>query len=295
MRSLRRTVAVLPLFVPAFGWVVDLHSAALIPPVATCGYFSQKRRRRIFQGTSLHATKPRKDEEAEDITTWDYENLEVLQGDEDEGLYEDDTEEDWIPDAEIARRNPKPKHLTPANEVIKPPKNDAKARNEKGSDKKRPSAYTEEEEEIIEAMGGREKPLKQGGRGKREIGFLGDSTLSEICTDYSVPICYIADVLCMWGVPIPINVHERLGDLVTGEQAFALLEAVNSLDVGDLNDRYSNYSLQQICAEWDIELKDAFEFAMKEGWSLPFGIRTNLRVEQETELLRIFSSMYSGE
>ena len=44
--------------------------------------------------------------------------------------------------------------------------------------------------------------------------------------------------------------------------------------------------------EWDIELKDAFEMSMKEGWSLPFGVRTNLRVEQEEELRRTFSLYY---
>jgi len=95
-----------------------------------------------------------------------------------------------------------------------------------------------------------------------------------------------------WGVDVPINVYDRLGDLVTGEQAFALVEAVNTLDVGHLNDRYSNQNLLQICDEWEIEIKEAFEFVMKEGWSLPFGVRTNLRVEQEDELLRVFSSLY---
>ena len=98
--------------------------------------------------------------------------------------------------------------------------------------------------------------------------------------------------MCMWGVPVPINPTDRLGDLVTGEQAFALVEAVNSLDMGYLNDRYSNQNIMQVCDGWDIDIKDAFEFAMKEGWSLPFGVRTNLRVEQEDELLRVFSIMY---
>ena len=96
----------------------------------------------------------------------------------------------------------------------------------------------------------------------------------------------------MWGVPVPINLHDRLGDMVTGEQAFALVEAVNTLDVGYLNDRYSNQNMMQVCDGWDIDIKDAFEFAMTEGWSLPFGVRTNLRVEQEDELLRVFSIMY---
>jgi hypothetical protein len=147
----------------------------------------------------------------------------------------------------------------------------------------RPSPYTEDEEEIITAMGGKQKR-------RREPGFLGDSSLTEICTDYSVPISYLADVLCMWDVPIPINVHDKLGDLVTGEQAFAIVEAVNTLDVAALHDRYSNTNLQQLCYEWDIEVQDAFEMAMKEKWSLPFGVQTCLRIEQERELLRVLGS-----
>ena len=48
----------------------------------------------------------------------------------------------------------------------------------------------------------------------------------------------------------------------------------------------------QLCIEYDMDLKEVFEFAMKEGWSLPFGVRTNLRVEQEEEVLRVLSPIY---
>jgi hypothetical protein len=245
----------------------------------------------------LFATIPRPDD-AQDIP---YPNMEIL-SDEDDGNWYDgeDEEEDWIPDAHKAKR--KPKHLTPAKEVIGKEEEELKRQQELDSNGRRPSPYTEEEEDLIAAMGGRERPQQPQQQGesatattkpsKRQEGFLGDSTLKEIATDYSVPICYLADILCMWNVPPPINIHDRLGDLVTGEQAFALVEAVHSLDMGSLHDRYSNQNLQQVCFEWNIDLKDAFEFAMKEGWSLPFGVRTNLRVEQENELLRIYSPLY---
>jgi len=220
-----------------------------------------------------------------------YENLDVLLEDGDD-LYGEDTEDDWIPDAEKAKgRRPRgSRELIPAKEVL----GDSYQGGEKGSNgkhakKEKPSPYTEEEEELIAAMGGKEKKEKAS---SREIGFLGDSTLKDIARDYSIPICYIADVLTMWGVPVPINVHDRLGDLVTGEQAFALVEAVNTLDMGYLNDRYSNQNMVQVCDGWEIDISEAFQFSMKEGWSLPFGVRTNLRVEQEDELLRVFSTLY---
>lgn len=216
---------------------------------------------------------------------WGLDDLELLEG---AGVdFEDgDGDEDWVPDAVKAKTNRKSKTLRPANEVIKDQPSVEK-KSEGNLIGNRPSPYTEEEEELIEALGG-----KYAASGRREEGFLGDCTLAEIATDYSVPICYLADVLCMWGVPVPINIRDRLGDLVTGEQAFALVEAINSLDIGVLQDRYSNMNLLQLCDEFGIELKDAFEFAMKEGWSLPFGVRTNLRVEQEEELLRLYSSRW---
>ena len=229
--------------------------------------------------------------DTEEEDAW-YENLDVLL-EEGDDLYGDDTEEDWTPDAEKAkgRRPRSSRELIPANEVLGDSSSDSEKASSNGdhSKKQRPSPYTEEEEELIAAMGGKEKKEKPS---PREIGYLGDSTLRDISRDYSIPICYLADVLAMWGVAVPINVHDRLGDLVTGEQAFALVEAVNTLDMGYLNDRYSNQNILQLCDGWEIDIKDAFEFAMSEGWSLPFGVRTNLRVEQEDELLRVFSTLY---
>ena len=194
---------------------------------------------------------------------------------------EDDTDEEaWIPDREKARR---------ARERVGAQDYQASQMNSQSDEtdnfKSPASPYTEEEEEVIRAMGG-----MSGAPSKRIPGYLGDCTLHEISMDYSVPVCYLADVLCMWGVQPPINIHDRLGDLVTGEQAFAILEAINTLDVAALHDRYSNQSLLSVCNDWDIDVAEGFEMAMKEGWSLPFGVQTVLRVEQEEELLRVLGS-----
>ena len=204
----------------------------------------------------------------------------IAQGDQDD----DDT--DWIPDREQARRRKSQVYQTAAASPA-PPQQQEQVQ-APAADPKQGSMYTDEEEELISAMGGK---FKDSPTSKREDGFLGDSTLQEIATDYSVPVCYLADVLCMWGVPIPISIHDRLGDLVTGEQAFAIVEAIYSLDVSALHDRYSNQSLVSVCDDYDIDLKDGFEFAMKEGWSLPFGVQTCLRVEQEEELIRVFGGI----
>lgn len=227
--------------------------------------------------------------------------VEVIQSNNDD---DDDEEEEWMSDREKAKRKREllesihiPSTTTSAKKKTSKSRvatattstTIATSTTQTSKPSTTPSPYTEEEEEVIRAMGGKDKN-KKSTFNKREPGFLGDCTLEEIATDYSVPVCYLADVLCMWGTPVPIDVHTRLGDMVTGEQAFAILEAINSLDVAALHDRYSNQSLMLLCEDWDIPLSEAFEMAMKEGWSLPFGVQTVLRVEQEEELIRVLGS-----
>lgn len=210
---------------------------------------------------------------------------------EDENELDEDIK--WLPDrekAKLIRENklPKPGEADPndfyGNSQRQRKKESSPDPIDDYNTKKRKKrlTYTEEEEELIEILGGKsmENPSPL-----RESGFLGDSTLKEIAMDFQVPICYLADVLCGWGVPPPIDPNMILGDLVTGEQAFAILEAIHTLDVGSLNDRYADYDLATLCNEYDIDLADAFEMVMKEGWNLPFGVRTYLRVEQEEHLL----------
>jgi hypothetical protein len=120
---------------------------------------------------------------------------------------------------------------------------------------------------------------------RREEGYLGDSTSREISLDYGVPIPYLADVIANWGIPVPIDPNVRLGDMVTGEQAFAILEAIHTLDVASLHDRYSEEDLLGLCDCYDINLQVVFEFCLERGYALPFGVRTFLRVEQEEDLI----------
>lgn len=239
------------------------------------------------------ASNPNNDENSNDKEP--VHTVDALLYDDSSDYGDDDEEEDWTPDfvkakqrrenARIYAEKIQSASLPSSSTSSSSSKSTSSTASSADKPSKRPSPYTEEEEDIIAAMGGKTFHEKR----KREVGFLGDSTLREIATDYSVPICYLADVLCLWGVPVPIQVDDRLGDLVTGEKAFALLEAVNSLDMAALHDRYSNTNLLQLCYEWDIPIQKAFEMAMKEGWSLPFGVHTCLRVEQEDELIRVLA------
>ncbi len=212
-----------------------------------------------------------------------------------EVVEDDENEEDfnWAPDSEKARiaeknrwknaaASPADFYGNSSGSTTEAPFNENQNTDEIPPQKKKRLTYTDEEEDLIEILGGKDPDAPSS---KRESGFLGDCTLKEIALDYQVPICYLGDVLCGWGVPPPIDADGMLGDMVTGEQAFAILEAIHTLDMGALNERYADYDLVTLCNEYDIQLADGFELAMKEGWNLPFGVRTFLRVEQEEHLI----------
>ena len=133
----------------------------------------------------------------------------------------------------------------------------------------------------------------------REEGFLGDCTLQEISMDYSVPMFYLADVLCSWGVPPPIEVDAKLGDLVIGEQAFSILEALTSFDPADMYAMFSDSTLASLADNYGdhIQLRELYQVAVSEGFSLPFGVHSRLRHEYVEILDRYFDpdSYWDGD
>lgn len=277
------TMMMLMIVVPAIqvlGFAVDTSSLFVGGP-RLC---TQPRPSRLFSSTtkddSSRSIPPAYNDEDEDAPIVPAELLAV-------DKYENDDEELWISDRERARR--RSARLIYAESVVEdaattetvptpsttttPTTDDA---NKDDTPTRSSSPYTEEEQQLIADS-------------SREPGYLGDCTLGEITQDYGVPFCWLADVLCnRWKVPhIPLHPDDRLGDLVTGEQAFALVEALHTFDGAVLYEQYADATLQRLCEEWEIPLAEAVEMAMQEGWGLPMGVHTFLRVEQEKELVRV--------
>jgi hypothetical protein len=195
----------------------------------------------------------------------------------DDDIDNDEDDEAWIPDRnKKTRRRPMDNKSESSQKYVN-------ANDGDHPEPKTRQTYTPEEEDMIRSLGGRSMNRKGS---KREPGFLGDCTIKEIAHDFQVPIPYLADVLCGWGVPPPIDCDAPIGDMVTGEHCFAILEAIHTLDIGVLHDKYSNFDMMSLCDEFGIDLKDAFQLAIKENWNLPFGVQTHLRVEQEEQLLQ---------
>lgn len=111
-------------------------------------------------------------------------------------------------------------------------------------------------------------------------------TVEEVARSYQVPISWVGDALCNFGVVPPIQWTARMGDLIDGEQAFALLEAMHGWDHAIMYDMYTWDSLRELAASHDLPIAKVLQVCDEEGFALPFGLRSHLRVEQYARLMR---------
>ena len=69
---------------------------------------------------------------------------------------------------------------------------------------------------------------------------ISTQTLRDIAESYMFSLSYLGDYLCELGVEPPIDVDVQIGDLVTSEQAYILLEALTTLDPYEANIDYDS-------------------------------------------------------
>jgi len=111
-------------------------------------------------------------------------------------------------------------------------------------------------------------------------------TVEEVARSYQVPISWVGDALCNFGVVPPIQWTARIGDVIDGDQAFALLEAMHGWDHAIMFDMYTWDSLRELAASHEIPIAKVLQVCDEEGFALPFGLRSHLRVEQYARLMR---------
>jgi len=144
--------------------------------------------------------------------------------------------------------------------------------------------------------------------------FIAASTLSEIALDYSLPLPYLGDICLHFGASPPLACSSKLGDLISGEQCFALVEAINSVDPSELSDLYHDGTVADLarflptrlynadsydaandndsdsdCDE--LPLSAVMEVCTRKKFNLPFGASTCLRVEQVEYLEDYFGGL----
>jgi len=109
---------------------------------------------------------------------------------------------------------------------------------------------------------------------------FGDLTVENVARDYRFPVSYIADVIASFGVQPPISDAARVRDLLDADQAFALLEAVTSLDASEVDDDYVSFGLAGCAKRLEAGLAEIFALCVDNNFALPHGVETRLRRTQ---------------
>ena len=149
--------------------------------------------------------------------------------------------------------------------------------------------------------------IKQGPTpsGFQEIGMMFDSlyneeegdasaahsisgmTLREISSHYYFSLDYLGDFVAQLGCRIPVDVDSAVGNLMTGEQIYTLLQAINTLDPMEANLEYDAPALWQLAKELDIPLSGLLLLCERHEINLPFGDATTLHSTVAMQVRRL--------
>ena len=115
---------------------------------------------------------------------------------------------------------------------------------------------------------------------------FGDLTVEQVAVDYRFPVAYVADVITGFGVQPPISDEAVIKDLLDADQAFALLEAVTSLDASEVDDAYVSFGLDGCARRLEADLAEVFALCVDNNFALPHGVETRLRRDQFDTIAR---------
>lgn len=101
-------------------------------------------------------------------------------------------------------------------------------------------------------------------------------TLREISESYLFSLSFLGDYVVQLGVRPPIDVDAKVGDFLTSEQAYSLLEALTSLDPYESNIEYDSMTATEVANELGLSTEDFCFICDGERLNLPYGMDTVL-------------------
>ena len=120
---------------------------------------------------------------------------------------------------------------------------------------------------------------------------LASYNLREISESYSLCLSYLGDFCVQLGYASPLNPELAIGEFLTSEQVYTLLEAVTTLDPLQSNLDYDSTDLEELAGEYNISSDRIFEVCLKNKFNLPFGRDTTLHVSELQRLRNILDSL----
>lgn len=133
-----------------------------------------------------------------------------------------------------------------------------------------------EEKVMIQYVKANKQKLDVSGKDNSKYYSISDLNLQEIADATSFSLDYLGDFMIQLGCPAPLNKDEKIGNLLTGNQVYELLEAVNTLDPYDADIGYDSVSVKELAEELDVNINRILKIIERENFHLPFGLDTVL-------------------
>lgn len=121
-------------------------------------------------------------------------------------------------------------------------------------------------------------------------------TLRDISDAYYFSLSYLGDFVIQIGASSPIDPDAKLGDFLTGEQVYAVMEAINTLDPLECNLDFDSVVARELVDDLQISQKKFVRICDDEGFNLPFGMDTVLHKSVVERIMEVHEyDEYAGE
>lgn len=117
-------------------------------------------------------------------------------------------------------------------------------------------------------------------------------SLQEISEAYGFTVGYLADFASKLGCSVPVDIHSPVGDILTGEQVYTLLQALTSLDPLDTNLSYDTASMFEISEELSIPVDQLIKLCEQNEINLPLGKHSNLHKTVASQIRVLVENNY---
>ena len=107
---------------------------------------------------------------------------------------------------------------------------------------------------------------------------IAQMSVREIADSYQFSLPFLGDFMVQLGCACPLDIDVRISTLLTGEQIFSVLNALNTLDAYETNAGYDSMSLLELADSLRLSKEKMLRIARVEGVNLPFGMATILHL-----------------
>lgn len=115
-------------------------------------------------------------------------------------------------------------------------------------------------------------------------------SLQNIAESYGFSLAYLGDFVVQTGCPPPIDTDAPISQLLTGDQIYTLLEAINSLDPLSANEEYDSVLVGELAEELGLTRSEMVGLCSKESVNLPFGLDTVVHMSVASRLRDLVGS-----